>query len=111
MAASFSPTQYNSFATNYDTLNDLPVSRAIVINAKRILSPFIKGARVLELACGSGFFTGHLLDWGASSVVAVDISQGMVDVAKKEIAKRLSVSLMLSPREKQNSTLSLRRGC
>ena len=77
-----STTQYNSLSASYDAVNDRPVSRAIVINIERVLAPHIRGARVLELACGTGFFTRHLLDWGAASVVGVDVSQAMVDVAR-----------------------------
>ncbi|OAG41484.1 hypothetical protein AYO21_04186 [Fonsecaea monophora] len=83
----FSTTQYNSISAAYDSVNDLPISRAIVINVERLIRPYIRGARVLELACGTGFFTRHLLDWGAASVVGVDVSQGMVDMAEAETAR------------------------
>jgi SAM-dependent methyltransferase len=84
----FSSTQYNSISAEYDAVNDLPISRAIVVNIERVLGPHIRGAKVLELACGTGFFTRHLLDQDASSVVAVDISQAMVDIAQGEASKR-----------------------
>lgn len=77
-----STTQYDSLSASYDAVNDRPISRAVVINIERVLAPHIRGARVLELACGTGFFTRHLLDWGAASVVGVDVSQAMVDVAR-----------------------------
>jgi SAM-dependent methyltransferase len=51
-------------------------------NVKKLVSPFIASAKVLELACGSGFYTHDLIDWGASSVVALDISETMVHQAK-----------------------------
>lgn len=88
----FSSTQYNSISSEYDAVNALPISRAIVINVERVLSPHIKGAKVLEMACGTGFFTRHLLDWGATSVVAVDISQGMIDIAQAEFSKSSNAS-------------------
>ena len=86
--AHFSSTQYNSISREYDAVNDLPISRILVINVERVIKPHIKGARVLELACGSGFFTQHLLDLGASSIVGVDVSQAMVNAAQTEISKR-----------------------
>lgn len=88
----FSSTQYNSISSEYDAVNNLPISRAIVINVERVLSEHVKGAKVLELACGTGFFTRHLLDWGAASVVGVDISQGMIDVAQAELSKSSDAS-------------------
>lgn len=48
-------------------------------NVYTAVSPFIKNARVLELACGSGHYTWDFLRWGASSVVGVDISSVMLD--------------------------------
>ncbi|KIX92873.1 uncharacterized protein Z520_11349 [Fonsecaea multimorphosa CBS 102226] len=84
----FSKTQYNAFSESYDAVNDLPISRAIVINVERLIRPHIRGKRVLELACGTGFFTRHMLDWGAASVVGVDVSQAMVDIATSEMARQ-----------------------
>ncbi|OQU99025.1 Methyltransferase domain-containing protein [Cladophialophora immunda] len=86
--AHFSKTQYNAISTAYDSVNDLPISRAIVVNVERLIRPHIRGARVLELACGTGFFTRHMLDWGAASVVGVDVSPAMVAVAEAETAKQ-----------------------
>ncbi|OCT44696.1 methyltransferase type 11 [Cladophialophora carrionii] len=81
----FSTTQYDSFSGAYDSVNDLPITRAIVPNVERLVGPHIHGARVLELACGTGFFTRHLLDWGASSIVGVDVSQAMITGAQSEL--------------------------
>ncbi|KIW97942.1 uncharacterized protein Z519_01526 [Cladophialophora bantiana CBS 173.52] len=83
----FSKTQYNSISASYDSVNDLPISRAIVVNVERLIRPHIRGARVLELACGTGFFTRHMLNWGAATVVGVDVSQAMIDIAEVETAK------------------------
>ena len=41
----------------------------------------LKGLKVLDLACGSGYFTRLLKDWGAEKVVGVDISKEMIDLA------------------------------
>ena len=84
--AHFSSTQYNSISKEYDAVNDLPISRAILPNVERVLSPYVKGAKVLELACGTGFFTRHLLDSGVSSIVGIDISQGMIDLAQAQLS-------------------------
>ena len=84
----FSETQYNALSTSYDNINDLPISRAEIPSVERLILPYIENARVLELACGTGFFTRQMLDWGASSVVGVDVSQAMVDVAEAEMQMR-----------------------
>jgi SAM-dependent methyltransferase len=86
----FSTTQYDSFSAAYDSVNDLPITRAIVPNVERLVGPYIQGARVLELACGTGFMTRHLLDWGAGSIVGVDVSQAMINGAQSELQHRHS---------------------
>jgi len=46
------------------------------------VAPFIKDARVLDLACGSGFYSYDFLKWGASKVVGIDISSAMIEEAR-----------------------------
>ncbi|KAJ9613249.1 hypothetical protein H2200_003191 [Cladophialophora chaetospira] len=84
----FSKTQYDSFSTSYDSINDIPIGRIMVPNVERLVKPYIKNARVLELACGTGFHTQHLLDWGAASLVGVDVSQAMLEGAEAELRKQ-----------------------
>ena len=42
------------------------------------------GAKVLELGCGTGYFTRELVDTGAK-ITAIDISPDLLEVARKEI--------------------------
>jgi SAM-dependent methyltransferase len=44
----------------------------------------IRGLRVLDLACGEGFYTRQLAQAGAAEVVGVDISPVMIDMARNE---------------------------
>jgi toxoflavin synthase len=83
--AHFSKTQYDSLYNKYGGINDLPIDRAIIPNVERLVKPYIKDAKILELACGTGRFTKLLLDWGASWITGVDISQGMIDTAKADM--------------------------
>lgn len=46
----------------------------------------LAGARVLDAGCGSGYGAAHLVDHGASLVVAIDISQEALDVAQKHFS-------------------------
>lgn len=46
-----------------------------------------RGARVLDLGCGSGAFCRHLLDWGADSVLGVDVSRQMLQRAEQEVSQ------------------------
>jgi SAM-dependent methyltransferase len=47
-------------------------------------SALAPGAEVLELGCGTGYFTRELIDSGAE-ITAIDISPDLLDVARKEI--------------------------
>lgn len=47
----------------------------------------LKGKDVLDLACGEGFYTRYIKRDGAARVVGVDLSAGMIDLARQEEAK------------------------
>jgi toxoflavin synthase len=42
----------------------------------------LNGKKVLDLGCGAGFFSRLLEEWGAKSVLALDISPSMIELAK-----------------------------
>lgn len=46
----------------------------------------IAGATVLELGCGDGEVTMQLVDHGAAHVTAIDLSPGMVELARQRMA-------------------------
>ncbi|KAL8874689.1 MAG: hypothetical protein Q9174_000029 [Haloplaca sp. 1 TL-2023] len=77
-------TQYNSIQGPYDYMRTLSIALIEHENVKDTIAPYIKNARVLELACGSGYYTYDLLRWGATSVVGVDISSTMLDEARRQ---------------------------
>lgn len=51
------------------------------------LAPFVKGRRVLDIACGEGYGSWLLKEWGASFVVGVDISEEAISVAKQRFSR------------------------
>jgi toxoflavin synthase len=79
-------TQYDNIGTAYNDLKALPSARMEHINVRDAVSPLIKGARVLDLACGTGYYTRAMLEWGAAEVVGMDISPEMVKAARAETA-------------------------
>jgi SAM-dependent methyltransferase len=50
------------------------------------VSRFVSGARVLDVACGSGYGSRLLHDAGAREVVGVDVSEAALDIARSEYA-------------------------
>ena len=79
---SIMPTQYDTIQAPYDEIRKASIALIERANVQEAVAPFIKHARVLDLACGSGFYSYHLLKWGASKVVGVDISPAMIEEAR-----------------------------
>jgi 2-polyprenyl-3-methyl-5-hydroxy-6-metoxy-1,4-benzoquinol methylase len=82
------PTDYNSIASQYKKAKFQPWRRFIEHYTFFELLGDLKGKTVLDLACGEGFFTRFLKQAGASRVVGVDISQGMIQLAREEENRR-----------------------
>lgn len=79
-----SKPQYDAIGATYNFMRENPTERIESSNLLAAITPNVVGARVLDLACGTGHFTRKLVDeWGAASAVGVDISPIMVDAAKK----------------------------
>ncbi|KAH8812470.1 S-adenosyl-L-methionine-dependent methyltransferase [Xylogone sp. PMI_703] len=76
--------QYDTIQGPYDYIRTASIAFIERENVQAKVAPFIKNARVLELACGSGFYTYNFLAWGASSVLGVDISSVMIDEARRQ---------------------------
>ncbi|PHH91962.1 hypothetical protein CDD83_9601 [Cordyceps sp. RAO-2017] len=56
--------------------------RNVQMVLRNLLSP---NSAVLEFACGTGFYTTHLLDWGAKSLTAMDNSPTMLGSASARL--------------------------
>lgn len=58
------------------------IEGAIHFNRYAAAKPFVRGKRVLDIACGEGYGCALMKKWGAESVVGVDISEEAVSIAK-----------------------------
>lgn len=90
-------TQYNEIADDYAALyppNGQPPANFSLAaietsNMERIVKDprfSTRGKRILELACGNGYYAVQHLEWGAASVTGIDISSGMLEVARQYAA-------------------------
>ena len=75
-------TQYETIQASYDEIRESSIALIERANVQEVLAPFIEGARVLDLACGSGFYSSYFPRWGASKVVGVDVSPAMIEEAR-----------------------------
>lgn len=82
-------TQYDSIGTQYDIIKTTSFNKLEQFNFRKHVEPLIQapGTRVLDLACGTGFYSSLLLQWGARFLVGMDISPAMVNAAKARINK------------------------
>lgn len=76
------PTQYDTIQAPYDEIRKTTNALIERANVQEAVASLIKDARVLDLACGSGFYSYHFLKWGASKVVGIDISPAMIEEAR-----------------------------
>ena len=75
-------TQYDTIGASYNEMMKLPAAHIQDYNFHKAVAPYAKGAKILDLACGTGHYSKALLAMGATSVVGVDISPTMIKVAE-----------------------------
>ena len=79
MASTLYPkTQWDAFATQYSSLEDLPGEIVAAHQLRRTLGS-IQGFKILDLACGTGLYGRMALSMGATRIVGVDVAADMVD--------------------------------
>ena len=62
----------------------MPVSSGSMSSRYRFAKDFVRGKRVLDIACGEGYGAAALAKAGASSVVGVDVSADVCDHALRK---------------------------
>lgn len=93
-------TSWGNIAGKYDESfsadADSYQKQVILPNITRMLAPGV-GDKILDLACGSGFFSGAFAEGGAK-VLGVDISPELIEVAKKRVVEATKAGLNLNAR-------------
>ncbi|HJT20443.1 MAG TPA: class I SAM-dependent methyltransferase [Nitrospira sp.] len=75
--------QYDEIGATYVAWKDTPIPRyAEVPTVRRLLTGLIERRAVLDLACGTGYYSRLFRQWGAARVVGVDVSESMVAAAR-----------------------------
>jgi ubiquinone/menaquinone biosynthesis C-methylase UbiE len=78
-------TDYNQIAEQYRQAKEQPWRHAIEEYSFMQLIGDLSGQKVVDLACGAGFFTRKLKQrTGAAQVVGTDISQEMIALARQQ---------------------------
>lgn len=77
-------TNYNEIAMEYKRAKQQPWRLHIEHFTLFTLLGDLSGKSVLDLACGEGFYTRFLKRRGAARVVGVDLSERMIELARRE---------------------------
>ncbi|KAF7333848.1 putative methyltransferase-like protein [Mycena venus] len=81
-------SQYDAIGSKYNVFKTFPVAAAESFSLETTLRPYLttnQAPRVLDLACGTGYYSHKLLEWGAASVLGVDLSPAMVATAAASV--------------------------
>jgi len=76
--------QYEEIGRKYNDVKSNPIVKYVEVPTFISMLSELKGAKVLDLACGSGFYSRLLRDLGAESVTGADLSSTMIAAAKYE---------------------------
>ncbi|MEV5983372.1 class I SAM-dependent methyltransferase [Streptomyces sp. NPDC052114] len=78
-----STQQYDEIGEAYEGFKALPLERYVAVPSFLGLVGDVRGRSVLDLACGTGFYSREFGRRGATEVLGVDISGEMVAVARE----------------------------
>jgi SAM-dependent methyltransferase len=76
-------TDYNAIAKEYQASKLLPWRNYVESHTFFELAGDLTNLNVLDLACGEGFYTRQIMYRGAAQVTGVDISDGMIQLARE----------------------------
>lgn len=82
------PTDYNAIAERYKRAKQQPWRSFIESFTLLKLVGDLTGKMVADLACGEGHYTRLLRGHGAARIVGIDLSEGMITLARQEEAAR-----------------------
>ena len=83
-------TYYARRAAEYEKIYDKPERQADLARMRADIPALFKGARVLEIACGTGYWT-PLIAAQAKSVTAVDFNEETLAIARSKTYPRKNV--------------------
>ncbi|WP_378185480.1 bifunctional demethylmenaquinone methyltransferase/2-methoxy-6-polyprenyl-1,4-benzoquinol methylase UbiE [Aquimarina sp. W85] len=96
---------FDTISGNYDGLNRV-ISLGIDIKWRKRLVAIVSKSnpkRILDVATGTGDLAINLVETGATEIIGLDISSGMLEVGKKKIAtKKLDKTITMIQADSEN---------
>jgi len=81
-------TDYDAIAEKYQRAKRQPWRTHIEAFTLLGLLGDLRGKAVVDLACGEGYYTRLLRQLGADPVLGIDLSEGMIELARRQEADR-----------------------
>jgi len=74
---------YKERAKEYERIYDKPERQHNLIDAEDILQNLFKGKDILEIACGTGYWTARIAET-AKSIYASDVNETVIEIARQK---------------------------
>lgn len=98
-------TNYDPIAEQYKRSKQQPWRTFVESFTLMFLVGDPRGMSVLDVACGEGFYTRMIRQRGAERVVGVDLSHGMIDLARRqELQHQLGIEYVVSDARELDGT-------
>lgn len=81
---------YHHRAAEYEAIYHKPERQADLLEATGLLQEIFRGKNVLEIACGTGFWTEKIAQT-AQSILATDINESVLEIARNKDYPRRNV--------------------
>ena len=81
---------YSQRATEYEKIYSKPERHEDLVTLRKLLQNILAGHKVLEVACGTGFWTQSIAET-AQSITATDISEEVLNIARSKIFLKQNV--------------------
>ena len=85
---------YKERAKEYEKIYEKPERQEELDRATKILQEIFFDKEVLELACGTGYWTERIAKT-ARSILATDINEAVIDIARQKIFSKASVNFQV----------------
>ena len=86
-------TYYSRRASEYEKIYEKPESEGDLESLKQLVIDFLQNKSVLEIACGTGYWT-EIISHAAHSIVAIDSSKEVLDIARLKPYQKSNVKFI-----------------
>ncbi|MBL7827247.1 MAG: class I SAM-dependent methyltransferase [Saprospiraceae bacterium] len=77
-------TYYHARAKEYDRVYQIPEEQQDLADATALFQALFSGKNILEIACGTGYWTDQISKT-AASILATDINESVLEIARERI--------------------------